>query len=328
MGSWGYHATTSKTRSFLKRGVGRMVWHTTFYLAKGLELTRRKGRYDAIVAYGPFKTAWVGLLLKALTGSKLIVQIPSNPSRSFDYYRGTMARFKAWLLRNTISTLMRFTDHLHLLYPTQTEGIPVEDLPPASVFPDFVATALVPADRGREGFILFLGFPWRLKGVDILIRAFNQVSPEFPDIVLKIVGHCPDPSPFRELAGGNPRVELHHRSLPHHEAMDLMSRCDFFVLPSRTEGMGRVIHEAWAAGKAVVGSSVDGIPHYIQHGVNGLLFPSEDAEELARALKALLEDPDEARRMGSNGRQLVETRFGEGNYARCFFEMVRSTVAG
>lgn len=321
LGTWGYHASTSKMG-----GLAKTAWQTCFYFYKSMELSLREGRYDAIVAYGPFKTAWAALMVKALTGSRLIVQMTMNPYRSLRFHRTPLSRFKARLVEITLPTLMRFTDHLHLMYVEQVDSFPVKSLPKATAFPDFVPTSMVPSSQGEEGYILFLGFPWHLKGVDVLIRAFNLISPHFPEIRLKLVGHCPDPSVYRKLAGGNGRIEIQNRALPHNEAMNLMSRCNFFVLPSRTEGMPRVIQEAWAAGKAVVASAVDGIPFYVKDGENGLLFPSENVEVLAKRMRELLDNPEEARRMGENGARTVHSRFNEDEYAKRFDEMVRAAV--
>ena len=58
-----------------------------------------------------------------------------------------------------------------------------------------------------------------------------------------------------------------------------MARCRVFVLPSRTEAMGRVLIEAMAMGKTCIASAVDGIPHYVRDEDTGLLFRSGDAAD-------------------------------------------------
>jgi len=60
--------------------------------------------------------------------------------------------------------------------------------------------------------------------------------------------------------------------------------CRCFVLPSREEGMGRVLLEAMASAKPVIGANVGGIPALIEDGKNGYLFESEDVDELAKKL--------------------------------------------
>ena len=57
-----------------------------------------------------------------------------------------------------------------------------------------------------------------------------------------------------------------------------------FVLPSRSEGMGRVVIEAFCRGRGVVGSRVGGIPELVDDGVNGLLVDVGDVDRLADAI--------------------------------------------
>jgi glycosyltransferase involved in cell wall biosynthesis len=87
---------------------------------------------------------------------------------------------------------------------------------------------------------------------------------------------------------------------------EMMHAFDIFVLPSRNEGMGRVIVEAMAAGKPVVASNVGGIPDLVRDGVNGYLVPSEDSVALAGAMARLLKDPDRGKAMGSAGREMAK----------------------
>ena len=71
---------------------------------------------------------------------------------------------------------------------------------------------------------------------------------------------------------------------------------DIFVLASRREPFGLVLAEARAAGMAVIGSAVDGIPEVLEDGRAGILVPPDDPAALSRALGALLADPGELAR--------------------------------
>jgi len=78
------------------------------------------------------------------------------------------------------------------------------------------------------------------------------------------------------------------------------------VLPSRSEGMGRVVIEAFARARPVVGTRVGGIADLVEHDVTGLLVPPGDAVALTAALGALLGDRERAAQLGRNGRAGVE----------------------
>ena len=68
--------------------------------------------------------------------------------------------------------------------------------------------------------------------------------------------------------------------------------------PSRSEGMGRVVVEAFCRGRAVIGSRVGGIPDLVEDGVNGLLVEPGDERALSEALVRLLRDRELATRLG------------------------------
>jgi glycosyltransferase involved in cell wall biosynthesis len=100
------------------------------------------------------------------------------------------------------------------------------------------------------------------------------------------------------------------------------------VLPSRSEGMGRVLLEAMAAGVPVVGSDAGGIPHYIRHGENGLVFLSGDAAALGEALRQLLSDRQLRERLGRRGFEIARTTYTERAWVEGFAHMVEAAVGG
>jgi glycosyltransferase involved in cell wall biosynthesis len=67
--------------------------------------------------------------------------------------------------------------------------------------------------------------------------------------------------------------------------------------------------EAMAAGLPVVATGVGGVPELVQHDVNGILIPIDDRDALARALLALVDDPDRAAALGRAARETIAARF-------------------
>jgi glycosyltransferase involved in cell wall biosynthesis len=67
--------------------------------------------------------------------------------------------------------------------------------------------------------------------------------------------------------------------------------------------MGRVVIEAWSAGRAVVGSDVCGLRDLIEDGETGLLVSPADPFSLAEAIEKLLIDKDLARKLGEKGKE-------------------------
>jgi glycosyltransferase involved in cell wall biosynthesis len=95
-----------------------------------------------------------------------------------------------------------------------------------------------------------------------------------------------------------------------HDALGLMKSVDLCVMSSVTEGLGSVILEAMACGRAVVGTRAGGIPEAVVDGTTGLLVPPHDETGLAAAIERLLRDPDVRDRYGRAGRARVEESFG------------------
>jgi glycosyltransferase involved in cell wall biosynthesis len=93
------------------------------------------------------------------------------------------------------------------------------------------------------------------------------------------------------------------------------ANADVIVLPSYSEGVPRVIMEAYASSLPVIGSDIPGIQELVVDGVTGVLIPVADADAVSRALERIDADRDEADRFGVCGRKLVEERFSASRQA-------------
>ncbi|MHB8303713.1 MAG: glycosyltransferase [Acidobacteriaceae bacterium] len=89
----------------------------------------------------------------------------------------------------------------------------------------------------------------------------------------------------------------------------LISAMDIVVLSTHREGLPLCILEAMSLGKPVVATAVDGIPEMITHGVTGYLYPHGNSKELAVSIMDLIENPDQARRLGLAGYAHVQKSF-------------------
>ncbi len=188
--------------------------------------------------------------------------------------------------------------------------------------------ALIPApEEERERVVLFVGAPWYLKGVDLLIDAFRRIASEFPDVTLRIQGCNADIERLRAMAADVPRVEI-VRAVPNPETLRRISRALLLVLPSRCEGLGRVLIEAMSAGVATIGSDAGGTPHCISDGENGLLFPAGNAEELSKRMRELLSNDELRNRLGRRAYEMAHPRFTEQVYVQQFARMVELATKG
>jgi glycosyltransferase involved in cell wall biosynthesis len=92
---------------------------------------------------------------------------------------------------------------------------------------------------------------------------------------------------------------------------DILSLLEVFILPSLAEGLGRSMLEAMAAGRAIVATTVGGIPEAIEDGKSGILVPPGDPRALAQAIGLLLDNPLKARELGRASRARAELLFDE-----------------
>jgi glycosyltransferase involved in cell wall biosynthesis len=95
----------------------------------------------------------------------------------------------------------------------------------------------------------------------------------------------------------------------------LIAAMDLFVLSTHREGFPLSILEAMAMGKPVVATSVGGIPEIVTNGVTGYLHQHGNSQELADALLRLIENPEDARRMGATARENVLLNFSRQKFA-------------
>jgi len=89
----------------------------------------------------------------------------------------------------------------------------------------------------------------------------------------------------------------------------VLAAFDIFAYPTLGDSFGFVNAEAMAMGKPVISTRVGSVPELVRDGETGFLIEPQDAWGLAQCICYLLNEPEIGRRMGSQGRQLIETKF-------------------
>jgi glycosyltransferase involved in cell wall biosynthesis len=108
------------------------------------------------------------------------------------------------------------------------------------------------------------------------------------------------------------------------ETKEVMKNCYCLVLPSLSEGLPRVILEAMALRKPVIGSDVGGIPDLIKEGETGFIFKTGNSLDLSEKIKKILADENLAIEMGKNGRELIERSFSNEKHNDAYIDMIYS----
>jgi len=183
------------------------------------------------------------------------------------------------------------------------------------------------AKKGNSQQILFAGAVTPLKGVHHLIKAFSLLANDFPKAVLVIAGELADKNYFSSLQSLVGDLQLRERvkflgKLTQQSLALEMRQSALFVLPSVSEGLGRVVFEAMAAGLPVVGSRVGGIPELIENGQTGWLVEAGNENNLAEKLSWLLESPAKAQLMGKEGRRFARDFFSAEAYLRNYEQLL------
>lgn len=168
------------------------------------------------------------------------------------------------------------------------------------------------------------------KGQLEVIQAFELIANDIPNSVLLVVGEAlfnRDDEYKAELkrAAAAAGISNRVRFLGSREDVPALMRAfDLLILNSHSEAFGLTVVEGMASGTAVLASGVDGIREIIRHGQSGWLVPSIDHDTLADALRYLLRETQLRRRLGSQGRLDVVSRFSSDRFVAQIYSFYRS----
>ncbi|MDQ6832527.1 MAG: glycosyltransferase [Chloroflexota bacterium] len=173
------------------------------------------------------------------------------------------------------------------------------------------------------------------KGFTVAVDAFAQIAGAHPAARLVIAGDGPLDADLRAQAvrlGIGDRVLLAGRVDRTRHPL-LVGACDLYLLPSvhdhrgNVDGLPNALLDALAAGCAVIASDVAGVGLAVRDGETGVLAPEQQADALAAAITALLNDPARRARLGAAARADVTTRLTWARTAATF-EQVYHTARG
>jgi glycosyltransferase involved in cell wall biosynthesis len=143
------------------------------------------------------------------------------------------------------------------------------------------------------------------KGVDVAVEAVAAV----PGLQLLIAGDGPQRSALHDLAARCAPRRVHFVGVLD-DVTAAYAAADVVVLPSRGgDSMPAALIEAGLSGRPAVATSIGAIPEVVVPGATGELVPVGDPRRLARALEALVADPDELARLGAAARERALQRF-------------------
>ena len=180
----------------------RDIAYVIYVFTRGLTRHLFRQKYDVVICKEPLVTGVISVGFAKIGRLKSLVQLNGNYAASFvknAQLPSLGERMRHAYGSAVIPWVARHADGIKLLYGKQQEMLRFADhsqVKHVFVFSNFVPIGRCSPGEEGKGYVLFCGYPWHLKGVDVLIRAFQLISPEFPEISLKVVGYCPDRTEF------------------------------------------------------------------------------------------------------------------------------------
>lgn len=281
----------------------------------------------AFISLDPFTGGLLGLYAAWRARGVLICEVNGvygSRHNTADTRVALLRTLRALARRGVGAFVLHRATAVRLLFADQLAGF--VRLPQRTITRQFFETTDLAAFHpgAEEPIILGVGHPFRIKGFDLLCQAFKRVADQYPEWRLVLIGHGV-PEAVQQGGLSHPRIET-YPGVRQSRVAEWMARCAIFALPSRTEGMGRVLLEAAAAGKCRLGTRVDGIPTVIEDGTDGMLVDSERIDQLAAALDRLMAEAGLRRRFGEAARQRIEREFSEEAYLDHYGELVSAAL--
>lgn len=183
--------------------------------------------------------------------------------------------------------------------------------------------------RGNGPLIAFAGRLIEEKGIEDLLLAINRMVPALPEVSAIIIGEGQDRHAFENMCtslGLNDRVKFLGWIQPESVGRHLAA-ADVFVGPSRKtkdgwmEAQGLTFLEAMMARTPVVATRSGGLVDSVRHEDTGLLVNERAPDEIATAVKKLLNEPLLAGKLRENGYALAVNEFSREASAHAFSEL-------
>lgn len=306
----------------------------SFYVLLPFRVARelRDFRPDAVLAQGAQEAALVLFGRKlARVPTRVIADIHGDPAAPTRLYGSRSRKVLAPLADALARYGLRRADGVRTISPYTSDVVRKAGVEPMATFAAFMDLEpfldTAPQPLPERPTALFVGVLERYKAVDVLAEAWRLAAPKVSDATLHLVGRGALRDVVERLVAELPAQTRWTESLPTPEVARALDEATVLVLPSRSEGLGRVVVEAFCRGRGVVASRVGGIPDIVDDGETGLLVPPGDAEALTDALVRVLSDRVLVERLGAAARNTVEPWLATPEqYARQIRDLVEKVV--
>ncbi len=296
--------------------LGSAVFYTVApVVALGIAAGRRRTAISCQSPYEAFGVTVLRTLLPRRLRPPVQIELHGDWRTATRFYgsprrrwlSGAADKVAAWSLRHA-DRVRPVSEYLEALAREAGYDGPVDRFIAFSDYSTFLEQPVVSLPTTPHA--LFVGVLEPHKGLDVLLDAWPEVLRAVPGARLTIVGAGSlESEMMRRLADhevGRTVRMLAPMSRP--ELRCLVDEASCLVLPSRSEGLGRVLIEAMARARPIVASRVGGIVELVVDGSTGRLVAAEDRLALAEALIEVLSDRTRAESMGAESRRRAIAR--------------------
>lgn len=145
----------------------------------------------------------------------------------------------------------------------------------------------------------------------LALKVLEKLAQDIPNVTLTMIG--PDKGDNSREAVEQMAKDLgiyEHLELvggvPRHEVPKLLAQGDIFLNTTRIDNTPISVIEAMACGLCVISTAVGGIPYLLTDEIDALLTPADDSNQMVKAVKRILDEPNLAEKLSDAGRKKAE----------------------
>ena len=287
------------------------AWRKVWYFVTALvEYTVLLPFYDIVHIHVGLRTSVDRKLIFAklakIAGKKIIIHFhPATEKHLFE------SKFSI-----KIHHMFMYSDKLIVLSPQWIKWI--DEAYPNNKFDMLVVynpCPIVKRVEFREKYILYAGTLNERKGYNRLLIAFAKIAKDYPDwkIIFAGNGEIENAKIIQKQLGIDDSQVNYLGWVTGEEKDEVFSHASIYCLPSWGEGFSMGVLDAIAYGVPVVTTNVGGITDIIKHGGSGLIFDTNNLDELSEDLEILMSSPKRRAEIISNADKLKDNQFNISN---------------
>ena len=206
---------------------------------------------------------------------------------------------------------------------------------PMTVDLDRFNKAKIPLEGFQKPYIAFVGVMSDAKdGVSILIKAFNTITAKFPDFRLYLIGGWNYDTPIHQQLIKDYRLEdkvFWKGEFSRDQIPAIIRNAILLVLPRPDSkqaqgGFPTKLGEYLATGNPVCATNVGEIPDYLCDNESVYFALPGSVDSFADAMRRALNNPEEAKRIGANGRKVAEKYFNKDIQAKILYDFLQKEI--